>query len=190
MSGTCATCKTGTCTGECCAAGCCHGQAAAGSCSASGCKCDGSGCHSSESASATTSYEETSTECPACHAGKHFSIGLGFGTGGLHLMGPIVWFNKGAEPRCAACEENNQIADSEDGHDFESSNMLPPPPAPPAGAHSFVITTDGAGHILMDDGNTTFISGPPQISCSQAGCGINFVPAKTIFGAQVLERRR
>jgi hypothetical protein len=193
-SGTCAACKTGTCTGECCQAGCCHGQAAAGSCTASGCKCDGSCCHSSddgESASSTTSYEETSTECPACHAGKQFSIGLGFGTG-LHLMGPIVWFNKGTESRCAACEATNQIADSDDGHDFESSNMVPPAPAAPAEGHSFVVTTDGAGHILVNatpglvDGNMIFVSGPPQISCSQAGCGINFVPAKTIFGAQLL----
>jgi hypothetical protein len=193
-SGTCAACKTGTCTGECCQAGCCHGQAAAGSCTASGCKCDGSCCHSSddgESASSTTSYEETSTECPACHAGKQFSIGLGFGTG-LHLMGPIVWFNKGTESRCAACEATNQIADSDDGHDFESSNMVPPAPAAPAEGHSFVVTTDGAGHILVNatpglvDGNMIFVSGPPQISCSQTGCGINFVPAKTIFGAQLL----
>jgi hypothetical protein len=190
-SGSCAACKTGTCTGECCEAGCCHGQAAAGSCSASGCKCDGSCCHSGESASATTSYEETSTECPACHAGKQFSIGLGFGTG-LHLMGPIVWFNKGTEPRCAACEATNQIADSDDGHDFESSNMVPPAPAAPAEGQSFVVTTNGTGHILVNatpglaHGNTVWISGPPQISGSQAGCGINFVPAKTIFGAQVL----
>ncbi len=196
-SGTCAACRTGTCTGECCQAGCCHGQAAAGSCSASGCKCDGSCCHSgesTESASGTTSYEETSTECPACHAHKQFSVGLGFGTG-LHLIGPIVWFNKGSEPRCAACEATNQIADSDDGHDFESSNMVPPAPAAPAEGHSFVITMDGAGHILMNaspglaHGNTVWISGPPQISGSQAGCGIDCLPAKAFFGAQVFTRR-
>jgi hypothetical protein len=161
-TGTCAACKTGTCTGECCAAGCCHGQAAAGSCSASGCKCDGSCCNSSENgenASGTTSYEETSTECPACHAHKQFSVGLGFGTG-LHLIGPIVWFNKGTEPRCAACAATNQIADSDDGHDFESSNMVPPAPAdatptdstpaPTLTTHSFVVTTGNNGQLLLN----------------------------------------
>ena len=164
QSGTCAACKTGTCTSDCCKAGCCHGQAAAGCCKANGCKCDGSCCASGQSAEEsheTTSYEETSTltpfamissrqtECPACHSGHRFSVGFGFGSGcpGLHFVGPIVWFNKGDEPRCAGCEAQREVADSDDGHDGDANDMISMvPPAPsdaPAPNSGFVVTKDG-----------------------------------------------
>jgi hypothetical protein len=152
QSGTCAACKTGTCTGDCCKAGCCHGQAAAGCCKANGCKCDGSCCAegqgAAEKSNDATSYEETSTECPACHSGHHFSVGFGFSSGcpGLHFVGPIVWFNKGDEPRCAGCESQHEVADSDDGHDDANDMipMVPPAPAAPLAQNfRFVVTKDG-----------------------------------------------
>jgi hypothetical protein len=210
-TGTCAACKTGTCTGACCQAGCCHGQAAAGSCSASGCKCDGSCGHSNESAAATTSDEEVFTAAPACpnsgcpsatcfgssflgdtcqagtcHASKQFSVGLGFGAGpGLQLIGPIVWFNKGTEPRCAACEENNQIADSDDGHDADADavHIVPPPPADatPSPHLQFLVTQSGGSVIVTTvpapmpaDPGSVVVTAPPIVfegpsQCSQSG---------------------
>jgi hypothetical protein len=44
-------------------------------------------------------------------------------------MGPIVWFNKGNEPRCAGCDAQSEVADSDDGHECEGCNLVPPPPA-------------------------------------------------------------
>jgi hypothetical protein len=89
------------------------------------------------------------TECPACHSGHRFSVGFGFGSGcpGLHFVGPIVWFNKGDEPRCAGCESQREVADSDDGHDGEANDMIPmvppAPAAPPAPNFRFVVTKDG-----------------------------------------------
>jgi hypothetical protein len=109
QSATCPACKTGSCTADCCKSGCCHGQSSASSCQTSGCKCDGSCCSVGESAPKsqdTTNYGEALIESPAPCSGEGFSVGIGFGAGGpgLHFVGPLVWFNKGDEPRCAACE--------------------------------------------------------------------------------------
>jgi hypothetical protein len=125
------------CSPECAAAQCCEAGCCQGACGVTGCHC-GSSCGATQDKSPESSnYEETSTECPACQSNKHFSVGFGFGTGcpGLHLIGPIVWFNKGDEPRCAGCEAascpgwDSQVADSDDGHDCETCNRVPPAPA-------------------------------------------------------------
>ncbi len=165
------TCHGANCPSEHCSNGACPGVTCYGNCTQGG-----------------------ACQAGTCHGCKQFSIGLGFGTGsGLHLIGPIVWFNKGTEPRCATSEVTNQIADSEDGHDFEASNMVPPAPADPTPAepatgHSFVLTTDGNGHLLMNttpgtvSGNMIFIGGPPQLSCPQLNFQLENAPiAKTGF---------
>ena len=108
---------------------------------ANGCKCDGSCCAKGQCAGKsheTTSYEETLDAPPMISArpvtsGHRFSVGFGFGSGcpGLHFVGPIVWFNKGDEPRCAGCESQHEVADSDDGHDGNANEMIPMfPPAP------------------------------------------------------------
>jgi hypothetical protein len=150
-TGKCAACKTGTCKGACCAAGCCKGQAAASCCSSGGCKCDGSCSKSGETAQ--NSNDDDATACPAC-AGKQFSIGLTYGAGssGLHFVGPLVWFNTGNEPRCAACESQTDVADSDDGHDADACHPLPPAPA------AFPIV--GMPFLPIPGGGYIFLSGP------------------------------
>ena len=105
---------------------------------------------------------------PGLSRHKQFSVGLGFGTG-LHLIGPIVWFNKGSEPRTVPrAKRPIKLPIRMRRATISSSNMVPPAPAAPAEGHSFVITMDSTGHILMNaspglaHGNTVWISGPPQ----------------------------
>ncbi|HEV7999587.1 MAG TPA: hypothetical protein VGP63_06895 [Planctomycetaceae bacterium] len=153
-SGTCAACKTGSCTADCCKAGCCHGQAqaAASSCEGHGCKCDGT-CEgeSAQKSHETTNYEETLMESPTSHCRKQFSIGFSFGAGGagLHFGGPLVWFNKGDEPRCAACETECEVADSDDGHECESCHSVPPAPAPVSPASCQLLDVAGKGSVIV-----------------------------------------
>jgi hypothetical protein len=153
-SGTCAACKTGSCTADCCKAGCCHGQAqaAASSCQGDGCKCDGS-CEgeNAQKSHETTNYEETLIESPTSHCRKQFSIGFSFGAGGagLHFGGPLVWFNKGDEPRCAACETECEVADSDDGQECESCHAVPPAPAPASPASCQLLDVAGKGSVIL-----------------------------------------
>jgi hypothetical protein len=160
-TGKCEACKTGTCQGACCAAGCCKGQSAASCCGTSGCKCDGS-CQSGQSAAhsqSATNHEETSTG-PTC-PGKRFSIGLSFGAGssGLNLVGPIVWFNNGDEPRCAKCESQADVADSDDGHDADSCHPVPPAPT--------VLPVVNLQILPVPTGNYIFTTTAPALDPNQ-----------------------
>ena len=149
---TCPACKTGTCTGDCCKAGCSNGQ----TCTASSCKCLGFCGTGAKQSHETTSYEETPTQCPASQSGRRLSVGFGFGPGGpgLHLVGPIVWFNKGDEPRCAPCDAQNEIADSDDGHDGESCNVVPPAPAD---------ASEQTGQLCVDPDGRASIAAPALV---------------------------
>jgi hypothetical protein len=154
QSATCPACKTGSCTADCCKDGCCHGEATASCCQGNGCKCDGTCCQAGENAAKsheTTNYEETLMETPVSHAGHRFSIGFGFGAGGpgLHFVGPLVWFNKGNEPRCAACEAQCEVADSDDGHDCECGNAVPPSPAPASAPTCQLLDVAGQGSVIL-----------------------------------------
>jgi hypothetical protein len=59
----------------------------------------------------------------------------------------MVWFNKGDEPRCAGCDEHNEseFADSDDGHECDGCNVVPPPPADLAGPNVRFLMTKGGG---------------------------------------------
>jgi hypothetical protein len=92
-------------------------------------------------------------EYPASRFRNHFSVGFGFGN--APLIGPIVWFNRGAEPRCAACECQTgacaaaaaccEAASCESGASSFDENV---PPAPSAPNFQFFVTPGGGPVIL------------------------------------------
>ena len=139
----------------------------------------------------TTSYEETSTltpfamissrqtECPACHSGHRFSVGFGFGSGcpGLHFVGPIVWFNKGDEPRCAGCEAQREVADSDDGHDGDANDMISMVPPAPSDA-----PVPNSGLVVTKDGNCFIFNSAPAGRFS----GRHYLSAQSVVAPSIV----
>jgi hypothetical protein len=166
-TGICAGCKSGQgCSGSCCESCGCKthaststtgtGECCSGHCDSSACKCDGSCCAGHESAEKcqeTTNYEETLMQPPAGRSPHHFSVGFGFGN--APLIGPIVWFNRGAEPRCAAsdcqtgaCAAAAACCEAASKEAGASSFDEKVPPAPSAPNFSFFVTPGGGPVIL------------------------------------------
>jgi hypothetical protein len=160
---------------KCCESGCCEGK-----CGVTGCECNGKCGAAREKSPAVTSYEWTGTEAAPCQCQKHFSVGFGFGPA-LHLVGPIVWFNKGDEPRCAACETSNEMADSDDGHECDACNLVPPPPAEAANTAAQQTGSSCHSGCCYDIAFPASCSNMAKSTCKSTGGKLISVDRDTIF---------
>jgi hypothetical protein len=185
--GSCAGCKSGQgCSGTCCeSCGCgthestsvtSTGECCSGHCNSSACKCDGSCCAGHESAEAghesaekcqeTTNYEETLMAYPPSRFCNHFSVGFGFGN--APLIGPIVWFNRGAEPRCAASECQTGACGTAaacceaDSCESGTSSFDEDVPRAPAAPNFQFFVTPGGGPVILHR--------MPASACGELSC--------------------